>query len=1004
MANDVELSSLIVEIDADASTAGKQIDSVASALSRLNSGSKLTRTINNLNNLHTALTKYSSLTSAVNALNQISTAVQRLSSVQKMTGLNSALNTLKKFPTVVSGLNTSNLTALASSIQPLSTALSGLTGVEKLSSLNSAFNTLKKLPDIAQSLANMDMDAFATQLERVKTAIQPLASELQKVSSGFAAMPTQVQKVISANTKLGTSTDGLSAKFGKFSISVSGALSKLTLFGIGIQRVAQYLGQSLANYNSFVENVNLFTVSMGDFTSEAASFTQAMQDILGVDASEAMRNMGVIQNLVTSFGASADQAYVLSKNLTQLGYDFASFFNISTEDAFTKLQAAISGELEPIRRLGVDISEARLQQELYNLGINESVQNLSQADKALLRYIAIMDQTSNAQTDMARTLNSPANQIRILQAQIDLLSRSIGSLLIPMLNAVLPPLIAAVQIIREFISAIAAFFGVEVSFESAGSSVSSAAGSISSGLDDVADSASGAAEEISYLIGGFDELNVLSSSSGSGSGSDSGAGSLLGGVSLPEYDMFSGLAESEVAKWVEKLRGPLTTVLKIALAIGAAFLAWKIGSAIITGANLLKTAWSFVKDTLLIVAGQFENIGTSGQKILAFLKPITNALGISAGTLISIVAAVVIIVARFTQLYIASETFRQGLANIWEIIKSIGSGVWNGFVQGIQPAVNAVKTLGDDLINLVPQSWEDSILTFFSKTLPDALSTLNLDVGDLIITLAGIGLLFVPGGQVLGVVLLAFETISVAIRGMGLLTDEQLETIKSGFKTAFEWIGKIIGGIISAAVTTITASFGGIIQFVTGPFTGQWDSAIKGLLNVVTSVFQGIGAFIDSVFGTNIVDTVKGAINTIADFFNKLIGFVNDAFTINFSGLNIAGKQVVPAINANLINLPLIPHLADGGVLKSPQVVLAGEYSGAASNPEIVSPRSLMRDTVMDANEDMVIAIVAAIQALQQTVEDKDFDVSITEGDVGRAAVAYGTRQRRRTGKNPFSA
>lgn len=188
-----------------------------------------------------------------------------------------------------------------------------------------------------------------------------------------------------------------------------------------------------------------------------------MENVLGIDSGEAMRNMAVFQNLTTSFGMASDKAYILSQNLTQLGYDMASFFNLSTEDSFQKLQAAISGELEPIRRLGVDISNARLQQELYNLGINKSINSLSQADKAQLRYIAIMKQTTNAQTDMGRTLNSPANQMRILKAQIDLLGRSLGAVLIPAINAILPPLIAFIQVVRMAISAIASLLGIRFS-------------------------------------------------------------------------------------------------------------------------------------------------------------------------------------------------------------------------------------------------------------------------------------------------------------------------------------------------------------------------------------------------------------------------------------------------------------------------------------------------------------------------------------------------------------
>lgn len=604
MANEVDLSSLIIEIDADASTAGKSLDSVASALSRLNANSRITRTVNNLTKLRTALTGFQSIGSAADSLTRVSAAVSKLSSLQKLSGLNSALNTLKKFPEVVSGLDSNRLSAFANAVQPLSSALSGLTSIDKLSGLNSALNTLKKLPEITKDLEATDLDKFASELNRVKTAIQPLATEMQKVSAGFADLPKNVQKVISSNSKLASSNAVVSASYGGFSASISGAMAKLTVFGFALTRVADYLGSGLANYNAYVENVNLFTVSMGEFTEQAAEFTQAMQDILGVDASEAMRNMGVIQNLVTSFGAASDQAYVLSKNLTQLGYDFASFFNISTEDAFTKLQAAISGELEPIRRLGVDISEARLQQELYNLGIDASVESLGQADKALLRYIAIMNQTSNAQTDMARTLNSPANMMRVFQAQMELLARSIGSLFIPMLNAILPPLIAVVQVIREAISAIAALFGVSVDFSTTAASVGASTGGISSGLDDVAGSAAGAAKEMAYLIGGFDELNVMSSSGGSGGGSggaSGGGGGLLDGITLPDYDMYEGLVASKVSELVKKIKDafsklydiaePFIPLFKgIAAAIGTAFAISSIVSFARKLKNLLKVS------------------------------------------------------------------------------------------------------------------------------------------------------------------------------------------------------------------------------------------------------------------------------------------------------------------------------------------------------------------------------------------------------------------------------
>ena len=267
----------------------------------------------------------------------------------------------------------------------------------------------------------------------------------------------------------------------------------------------------------------------------------------------------------------------------------------------------------------------------------------------------------------------------------------------------------------------------------------------------------------------------------------------------------------------------------------------------------------------------------------------------------------------------------------------------------------------------------------------------------------GIGLMFVPGGQIVGIAVLGFETISLHIRALGLLSDEQMEAIKNAFKTAFEWIGKIVGGIISGIVSFITAKFGGVIDFIAGVFTLDWKRALGGLADFSTGMFQGVASFIESVFGWDIIQSVKDAVNALVGIFNDFIGWLNDRLNISFSGLSVLGQQVIPAFNVQLASIPSIPYLADGGVLTSPRLVMAGEYSGASANPEIVTPQNIMRETMVDANEEMAVAIVTAIQALQRTVEEKDQNVYITESDVGRAAAHYGQQQRRRTGKNPFA-
>ena len=169
---------------------------------------------------------------------------------------------------------------------------------------------------------------------------------------------------------------------------------------------------------------------------------------MGIDPSEWMRNQGVFNTLLTGFGVAADKSALMSKNLTQLGYDLSSFFNISFAESMQKLQSGISGELEPLRRLGYDLSQAKLEAIALSLGIDRSVSSMTQAEKAQLRYYAILTQVTTAQGDMARTLSAPANQLRILQAEATQAARALGNIFIPALNAVLPYAIAFLKVIR----------------------------------------------------------------------------------------------------------------------------------------------------------------------------------------------------------------------------------------------------------------------------------------------------------------------------------------------------------------------------------------------------------------------------------------------------------------------------------------------------------------------------------------------------------------------------
>ena len=323
----------------------------------------------------------------------------------------------------------------------------------------------------------------------------------------------------------------------------------------------------------------MFTVALGQYAAEAQNYAEKVSDVMGIDPAQWLRNQGVFNTLLTGFGDTAERAQLMSQNLTQLGYDISSFFNISIEDAMQKLQSGISGELEPLRRLGYDLSQARLEQTALNLGIKESVANMTQAEKAELRYYAIMTQVTTAQGDMARTLEAPANQLRILQAQLTQAARAIGNIFIPALNAILPYAIAVVQVIREIANALANLAGFKLT-EVDYSGVNSAAvgaGSLADNLDDAA----GAAKKLKQYTAGFDELNVFAPNTGSGSGAGAGG---AGGFDfdLPTYDFLGDAVQTrigEIKKMIEDTLAEITTIVSgFMLAVGAIL--------VVTGVNI----------------------------------------------------------------------------------------------------------------------------------------------------------------------------------------------------------------------------------------------------------------------------------------------------------------------------------------------------------------------------------------------------------------------------------
>jgi hypothetical protein len=185
------------------------------------------------------------------------------------------------------------------------------------------------------------------------------------------------------------------------------------------------------------ESENLFEVSMGNMAKAARDWSEELRKQLGLNSYEVRRNVSTFNVMFDSMGVSATGAYEMAKGLTQLSYDMASFYNLKPEEAFTKLQAGISGETVPLKRLGILVDETTTKTYAYTKGIAAQGAELSQQQKLLARYGSILEQTSKAQGDLARTLDSPINKLRIMTANVQQMAIEIGMKLIPIFEKLL---------------------------------------------------------------------------------------------------------------------------------------------------------------------------------------------------------------------------------------------------------------------------------------------------------------------------------------------------------------------------------------------------------------------------------------------------------------------------------------------------------------------------------------------------------------------------------------
>lgn len=898
---DVDITSLSVEISAESQGAELNIDKLATAISNLRTKGNVTKVVNSLDKLSGSIATLKQASAGMSGLDKITSFLNGLSNVNPTASaksINTVVNAIKKIPAAVSGLNGVDFYSMSGSITQLTSALAPLSILDasNLKALGSAFNAIGKVPDLTDKLKATDLDSFASSCQKISAALAPLTSQLDKVGNAFAKLPPQLSKVVTQANRVTAANEKQRKSYLSLSNQMNGFMRNMAKL-VSLKAIAEYLGNAVAKFNDFYEATDLFHNAMGNLSGEADTLISKMQGLLGVDPTKAMTYMATIQSLGTSFGLTSDKAYILSKNLTQLAYDEGSYWNKNVAETFTAMSSAISGEIEPIRRLGVDLSQARLQQELLALGFNKQVSSLSQADKAVLRYIAIMKQTANVQGNLAQTIQSPANQIKILKAQLDMLAKSVGSLLYPAMKSILPPLIAAVQLIREFVQWVAKLMGVKVVFTDFTKSADSVGG-IGDAMDDTTDSTKKAAKALKDYTMGFDELNIIDPTQGSsGSGSGASAGNILGDVDLSGYDMFKQYNE-EFAKQIDAIKQKIKAMLPLIATVATAFAAWKLTNLItdivdaISKMNALKSIvlglGVFTVGIVLEITGIKDAIenGVNGKN---FAEIVLGALIGTTGAAILGKGIAQFIVTGFGNTAVGAAIKAAGGSTAGAIIGAAVGGVVTGipmFVTGVYDAVkNGLNTLNGILIPLGS--------TMTGAGIGAIIGSLGGPIGTGIGALIG---LIVGGLTDVGIAIYqnwdkitesldkASESLKNWFVGVGEWWNEKWQGFSANFQTAWE----SLPGFVQHPIQALDQASAGLKQWFVGVgewwnqkwagFKENWDKAWNSLVDTIKNL---PAKFLD--YGKNIVQGLIDGINKGIENAKKTVGGLAKAIIDKFT-------------------------------------------------------------------------------------------------------------------------
>ena len=510
----------------------------------------------------------------------------------------------------------------------------------------------------------------------------------------------------------------------KISTAFSGV--KWSLLGQAISKISDKISDVTKKSADYIETLNVLQVAFDGNTQSIKKFADTLSDTLNLDDATIISAAAHFKVLSKSMGMATETGEKLSELMTKMTLDLSSLYNIDFDKAQTALQYAMEGRGTSLKqRTGVSVLETTVQTTLDTLGVDAYVEDMNDAEKALARVISMEYQLMSSQGDLARTIEAPANQMRVMGEQLQMLARNIGNVFLPIIAKVLPYLNAMLIVINAIISALARLVGYkEDMFDTfTDSNTIDYFNDVGGAIDGVGKSAEKTAKKLQGLRG-FDKLNVIRTPQDSKAGGGAGGGA--GGISPGLLDAFNKMADKykmkldeietkatriakkilewlgfvkKDGKWMFEKVKPGTVLAMIVTVAGLGLKIYQIYK-FLNKIGLIKATWLTNLVKLFKDGAIAKNAGVFSKTI----GTIAKALGMTTGELALAIAAFVAIGVAVVHAYNHIDEFKKKVDTAFSSVTTFYSTVINKFVK----IADILKPILNTIIYIISQPFEQA--------------------------------------------------------------------------------------------------------------------------------------------------------------------------------------------------------------------------------------------------------------------------------------------------------